>query len=123
MNPSMKVVRLYVDETGESHFADELLAMTAVDFAPPAPAVWMTGPTAARCALFLHLPEGWHGEPHPAPSRQLMVMVQGTLRTRVSDGEVRDFGAGDAVLVEDTSGKGHLTHCIAGPALVAVTQL
>ena len=47
--------------------------------------------------------------PHNAPKRLLIIQLNGTIEVEVSDGEIRRFGPGSAVLVEDTTGKGHLT--------------
>jgi hypothetical protein len=44
---------------------------------------------------------------HPAPHVQLMVVLQGILEAGASDGEIRTFHPGDALLVEDTVGTGH----------------
>jgi hypothetical protein len=101
------IVRLYADQAGESHFSDEQLETVTADFAPPAPAVYVSAPAEAKRSLLLLLPDGWYGDLHPAPNRQLMVMVTGTLEVTASDGEVRRFKSGDAVLVQDTFGRGH----------------
>ena len=43
---------------------------------------------------------------------------------RVSDGEERRFGAGSVVLVEDTTGKGHVSRVVGSTDVVtAVIQL
>jgi hypothetical protein len=116
------LVRLYADQAGESHFSDEQLETAAADFAPPAPPVAVSAPTQAKRSLFLLLPDDWHGDLHPAPSRQLMVLVNGELEVTASDGEVRRFRPGDAVVVEDTFGKGHATRSVDGESVVAVVQ-
>jgi hypothetical protein len=36
------------------------------------------------------------------------------VEVEASDGEVRRFGPGEAVLVEDTGGKGHITRNVGG---------
>ena len=118
----IRIVRLYADQAGESHFSDEQLETAAADFVPPAPAIYVSAPAEAKRSLFLLLPDGWYGDLHPAPSRQLMVMVTGILEVMASDGEVRRFKSGDAVLVEDIFGKGHATKSIDGKSIVAVVQ-
>ncbi len=118
----VNIVRLYADPAGESHFADEALHTTEVDFAPPAPPVYVSTPLETRRFIFLRIPEGWYGDMHPAPNRQMMVMVRGGLEVTVSNGEVRHFKTGDAVLVEDTFGKGHATRNMERETIVAVTQ-
>jgi hypothetical protein len=116
------ILKLFADEAGESHFSETELAAMAADFAPPAPAIYVSAPAEAKRSMFLLLPSGWHGPLHPAPSRQLMVLVAGSLEVTASDGEVRLFRPGDAVLVEDTAGQGHATRSVNGEAIVAVVQ-
>ena len=118
----VNIVRLYADPTGESHFAEEILNTAAVDFAPPAPFIYASMPLEAKRLVFLLLPEGWYGDLHPAPNRQMMVLVNGGLEVTVSNGEFRRFKPGDTVLVEDTFGKGHATRSVEGDAIVAVMQ-
>ena len=38
--------------------------------------------------------------------------LQGVLEIEASDGEVRQFGAGTVMLVEDRTGKGHRTRVV-----------
>jgi hypothetical protein len=117
------ITRLYADATGESHFGTWEWPAVETEFAPPAPPVFVTAPEAAERTLLLRIPAGWYGQPHPAPRRQLMVVVKGTLESATSDGETRLFPAGSAVLVEDTTGPGHSTRTVDGEVVVAVTQL
>ncbi|CAL9538334.1 hypothetical protein AB0A74_02675 [Saccharothrix sp. NPDC042600] len=103
------VQRLYHDESGESHFVDEMLEVVAQDFAPPAPPFYVSAGVPAKQAVYLFLPAGYVGDFHPAPRRQLMTLISGDLESRVSDGESRRFVPGNTMLVEDTEGKGHWT--------------
>jgi hypothetical protein len=51
-----------------------------------------------------------HGDtPHVAPRRQFIVHLAGESEVEVSDGEVRRFGPGSVLLVEDVTGSGHTT--------------
>ena len=117
------VARLYSDEMGESHFGTWEWHAVDTEFAPPAPPVEVTEPVRAEQALMLRIPAGWYGEPHPAPRRQLMVVVMGSVETTASDGETRLFTPGSAILLEDTTGRGHSSRTVDGEVLIAVTQL
>ena len=117
------VTRLYADEMGESHFGTWEWHAAETEFAPPAPPVEVTEPVRAEQALMLRIPAGWYGEPHPAPRRQLMVVVMGSVETTASDGETRLFTPGSAILLEDTTGRGHSSRTVDGEVLIAVTQL
>jgi quercetin dioxygenase-like cupin family protein len=46
---------------------------------------------------------------HRAPRRQYVISLAGGISITASDGETRHIGAGEVVLVEDTTGKGHIT--------------
>ncbi|AWS44426.1 hypothetical protein [Streptosporangium sp. 'caverna'] len=121
-NYSVSIVRLYADKDGESHFSDESSPLVLAEFAPPAPAILVSPAAAAKRSLFLALPDEWSGAAHPAPHGQLMVMMRGAIEVTASDGESRTFAAGDVILIEDTTGKGHTTRSAAPDALAVVIQ-
>ena len=123
MDSGVRIVRLYADAAGESHFEDTVVPLRTVDFAPPAPPVELSEFTATSQTGFLRAPAGWFGDWHPAPARQYMSILAGTVEVGVRDGEVRRAGPGDVMLLEDTHGKGHATRVIDGPILVLVVQL
>ena len=108
----LSYVRIHCDPDGESHFEDAQLAFKLVDFAPPAPPISVSEPLAADSVAVISSPAGWRGDWHPAPGRQLMFVLAGELEVQVSDGEVRRFAPGDVLLVEDTSGKGHVSEVV-----------
>jgi hypothetical protein len=116
------VSRLYNDENGESHFIDETLEVTAMNFAPPAPPIFVSDGVPAKQAVYLFLPAGYEGDFHPAPRRQIMTLVSGALECGVSDGTWRRFSPGSTQLVEDTQGKGHATKALEDCVMI-VSQL
>ncbi|HEY4921040.1 MAG TPA: hypothetical protein VII40_13120, partial [Xanthobacteraceae bacterium] len=48
----------------------------------------------------------------PAPRRQYIINLDGGVQITASDGESRVIGAGEVVLVEDITGKGHLSRAV-----------
>ena len=52
---------------------------------------------------------------HVAPRRHLSVILAGTLELECSPTEVRRFGPGSLVLLEDTTGEGHITRIVEAP--------
>ncbi len=50
----------------------------------------------------------------PAPRRQYIVNLDAGVKITASDGESRFIGAGEVILVEDVTGKGHLSQHIEG---------
>ncbi len=121
----MKYARIYADSNGESHFEDVEIQLQEADFAPPAPPVNLSAFNPATVYGFVVFPADWDGDWHPAPRRQIFFILSGTGEIETSDGEVRQFGSGSIVLLEDTSGKGHCTRGAAGTGDVstAVVQL
>ena len=51
---------------------------------------------------------------HPAPRRQYIVNLDAGAQITAGDGEVREIKAGEIILVEDISGKGHLSKSVGG---------
>ncbi len=51
---------------------------------------------------------------HPAPRRQYIINLDAGVQITASDGEARRIGAGEVILVEDTTGKGHLSKALDG---------
>jgi len=120
----MEYTRIFADEEGETHFEDVEVELGLVDFAPPAPPLNLSKLYPATQYAFCVFPSGWHGDWHPTQQRQIFFLLSGEVEATVSDGEARRFGPGNAALLEDTSGKGHVTRVI-GPtdAVTAVVQL
>ena len=103
------VTRIVTDGNGGTAFADGDVTLELGDFAPPAPPMLRSEPVPARAVRFLGATAGWDSPPHPAPARQYIVMLRGTVRSTVSDGETRTFVPGDVVLLGETTGEGHRT--------------
>ncbi len=101
--------RIWTDDEGETHFVVASHPLELADFAPPAPPLGVSAVQAAADVRFIGAPAGWDSPPHPAPRRQLVVMLRGLCEATTSDGEIRLFVPGDVVLLEDTSGAGHRT--------------
>ena len=51
---------------------------------------------------------------HPAPGRQYIINLGAGVKITASDGESQVIGTGEVILVEDTSGKGHLSQHVEG---------
>jgi len=103
---------IYADADGESHFKDVEVEFQETDFAPPAMPLQVSSfMPAAECG-FINMPPGWYGDWHLAPRRQFVIHLSGQIETRASDGEARTFGSGDILLMEDTSGKGHISRVV-----------
>lgn len=111
-NSKVKYARTYTDPTGMSHFEDVTIELERADFAPPAPPVFLSSYNEAWRYAFCSLPAGWYGDWHPAPQKQLAIILSGQVEVEVSDGEKRSFGPGSIHFMDDTSGKGHITRVV-----------
>lgn len=118
----MKYARLYTSPDGESHFEDVEVTVTAADFAPPAPPLYVSAFDPATRVGLLAGPAGWRGDSHPTPRRQFMACLSGTAHVQASDGGVRHLNPGDVILLEDLTGKGHVswTDSDAGAELLVI---
>jgi Cupin domain len=103
---------LYTDPSGESHLETLEAELAATPFAPPAPDLFLSQPMPAAAAAFLMAPAGWSGTWHVAPRRQLFVVLSGEIEVEMSDGTVQRSGPGTVALLEDTTGRGHITRVI-----------
>jgi hypothetical protein len=109
----MKALRLYVDASGESRFEAMMIPMDLKEFAPPAAPLRVTVPQPAQNYVVLEVSAKWGGAaPHPSPARMMAFSLSGCTRVTASSGESHTFVAGDCLLHDDTSGKGHSTEVI-----------
>ena len=112
----MRYVRLYTDEAGESRFEDVTLVaepqgvpydhslMAAISDPIPAVEVFLRDVVTEASSV----------EPHNAPRRRFIIQLTGESEVETSTGEVRRFGPGSIMLLEDTEGKGHITRGVSG---------
>lgn len=110
--------RIYADEDGESHFEDLDVALEPQDFAPPAAPAHIGAFLSASGTFWFGADPSWDGQAHPTPQRQIFCVVQGGVEGITSDGEVRRFGPGGVVVLEDTEGKGHSTRVVGEEDLI-----
>ena len=120
----IKYTKIFSDKEGETHFKDIEIELESVDFAPPAPHLKLSSFNPATQYAFGVAPSGWLGDWHPTPRRQILFYLSGEVEVKVSDGEVRRFGAGSIVLLEDTIEKGHMSKVVGSRENVAaIVQL
>lgn len=115
-----RYIRLYADESGESHFADVAEELKAVDFAPPAPLVNLSSFFTASRIAFFSAPADWQSDWHCTATRNLFVVISGEWEITASDGETKRFSKGSVLIVEDTKGKGHTSRVVGSEDSLAV---
>ncbi len=116
----MKLLRLFADDKGESHFDDVEHRMTLLDDSPPAKPHYFTEPQPAKAWVSLRCPPDWGGGLHPTPRRQILVCTAGAVRVTSSLGDTRELLPGAAVLLEDTHGKGHISEVTSSASFEAL---
>ena len=124
MSTSVRYVRLYADASGDSRIERDLRAhVKQTDFVPPAPAIFVSAVEPASGYAFLIVPIGDFGDWHPSPKRQWIIFLSGQMEFEVSDGERYLGQPGAAVLLEDTSGRGHRSRVLGDePAIMVAVQ-
>ena len=103
----MKIHRLYTDAQGESHFED-----VEIEFVETSPSGRLSKRLPVSGMIFREVPPTYDLDWHPAPRRQYIINLDNGVQITASDGEERIIGAGEVLLVEDTTGKGHLSKAI-----------
>lgn len=106
---NIEYLRIYADEQGCSHFETGTIVLDAKNYAPPAPSLNTSTTEPADKSVFLELPVGWYGDWHPTPVRQWLILMTGECEFEAGDAEKVIRKAGDVVMLDDLTGKGHQT--------------
>ena len=105
----MRIHNIYVDDKGESHWRD-----IQVEWAEERNFSKLSKRLPATGIIFRETTGNYDLDWHPAPRRQYIINLDGGVKITASDGVAREIGAGEVILVEDVSGKGHLSQSIGG---------
>ena len=105
----MRIHNLYTDANGESHFRD-----IEIDWVEQRNFSKLSARLPATGIIFRETGGDYDLSWHPAPRRQYIINLDGGVKITASDGEAREIGAGEVILVEDVRGKGHLSQSIGG---------
>jgi uncharacterized cupin superfamily protein len=123
----MKYMRIYSGADGESRFEDVESPMK--NYSPSSnPAangdIKQSEIVRATGICFNEYPSGmdWGGC-HTAPRRQFVIIIEGKWEFTTSQGVKRRLGAGDVLLTEDTTGKGHFSKVVGRKILKNVVVL
>lgn len=109
---SIEYLRIFTDEDGCSHFETRTIDLETKNYAPPAPSLNTSTMKPADNSVFLELPVGWYGNWHPTPVRQWLILMTGQCEFEAGDGEKVIRKAGDVVMLDDLTGKGHQTRVL-----------
>jgi uncharacterized cupin superfamily protein len=105
----MRIHNIYVDDAGETHWRD-----VEVEWVEERNGSKLSKRLPATGIIFRETSGDYDLSWHPAPRRQYIINLDGGVQITASDGEARVIAAGEVVLVEDTTGKGHLSKSVGG---------
>ncbi|RWD86675.1 hypothetical protein [Mesorhizobium sp.] len=121
----MRYSRIFADSDGGSRFVDVETELELGFAAPPAEPLYAAKLSPASEAFWMGAVPTWKGDvPHTAPRRMAFVTVLGEYQITATSGETRKFPPGSVLLIEDTTGAGHMTRNIsAGDTIVLAVAL
>jgi hypothetical protein len=103
----MRIHNIYVDDAGQTHWRD-----VEVEWAEETATGKLSKRLPATGIIFRQTRADYDLDWHPAPRRQYIINLDAGVKITASDGEARQIGAGEVILVEDIKGKGHLSQAI-----------
>ena len=105
----MKAVRIYTGADKKSHFEDLDIPLKPGTYGTLSDLVPSEG------VIFRETPAGGALDFHVAPRRQFVITLSGSSEVEVSGGVHVVAGPGHINLIEDTTGKGHITRNFQAP--------
>ena len=106
----MKVTRIF-SQDGESYFED-----TEVPLENLGSGGRFSAPVTTKSVIFRETDSDYNLDFHPAPRRQYVINLTGSVEIETGLGEKRVLGPGSILLAEDTSDRGHISRAIEGEA-------
>ncbi len=107
----MRLTRMYQGEDGTSQFEDIEIGMKEFDVGA------FTRNLRPEQMSFRVSQPGLINDWHNAMQKTMIIVIQGSVQTQVSNGDTRSFGPGEICYAEDVDGPGHLTTDLEGPRL------
>lgn len=114
MTATKPYTKIVSTPAGGSIFEDAELDLVEGRVVEGVPPFFVAALSGGQGVMYLRS-DGFDSEPHPAPRKQWVVMLKGTIEVEVSDGARRRFGPGDFVLAADVTGSGHVTTAVGEP--------
>jgi hypothetical protein len=112
----MEIIRFFATAEGGSRFESRELALPTPFTDEYQNTYRLSLPFGVDSGIFAELPAGLDQDWHGAPNRQLVLVLSGRLEVETTDGDIRRWGPGEVFMADDTSGKGHRTRVLDGPA-------
>jgi quercetin dioxygenase-like cupin family protein len=119
----MKFASIFADEQGETHFRQTDLPERELAVGPPPnPTGQMSDFGAVTTMFAVSFAAGTEAPAHNAPQPYVVIVLSGEGEVLVSDGESRRFRAGDLLLANDLTGKGHITRALTDLTLAFINR-
>jgi hypothetical protein len=96
--------RIYSDAQGDSHFEELKVPLRSAGMVGS-----LSQAIDIKSMILREVEASYDWDFHPAPERQYIILLDGVIEIETSLHEKKIFRAGDVLLVEDTTGKGHKT--------------
>jgi quercetin dioxygenase-like cupin family protein len=106
---NLTYLHLYTDTAGETHFAESEFEFKHLKHVENRESITAHEITGVQRAILYKLAQGAVEDWHVAPRKQWGCVIQGMADITASDGEVRRLRPGSIILIDDTTGKGHIT--------------
>lgn len=103
----MQATRLFTGVDGETHFEDFDIPLTDAGSIGQLSELY-----PATGIIFRETAPEYDYTWHTAPRRQFIIMLDGAVDVIIGDGTTRRFGTGNILLVEDTTGRGHISRAV-----------
>ena len=102
----MKCPRVFTNDAGVTTIGEIDVPFVTELSGRPIKVTRMYSATGCQFATGSPFVQDWH----PAPRRQLLIVLTGEMVIEAGDGQKQVLSPGGMALVEDTAGKGHITH-------------
>ena len=113
----MQLTRMYTGDDGMSHF--EAIEVNLKEFD-----IGALSRRLRPLSMILRVSQpGLVTDWHTANGKTMIFVIEGSVQTQVSNGDIRRFDPGDICYAEDVAGPGHLTTDLEGPRLSLMVSL
>jgi hypothetical protein len=99
-----QITKVYSDSNGDSHFEEINIPLKEAGYVGK-----LSDVLPASGMIFREVEPTYDWDFHTAPQKQYIILLDGEIEIETSLGDKRTFKAGEILLVEDTTGKGHKT--------------
>ena len=119
----MKITRFVATPDGGSRFEEIGIPISTPRQDADGHTLMLSNAYTSPGVCFVDLPEDLNQDWHQAPTRQVVVVLSGTVEVTTTAGETRRWSTGETFIAADVSGRGHQTRTVGGPARLMFAPL